>query len=111
MMWRIHHSYILQRLIRDKGADAFKPMDEDRSVIEYARAGQSLCLNLMGQVCMMMWRMCDDVTYVYDDVIYVSQSHGAGVYDDVTHVYDDVTYVYDDVIYVSQFHGAGVYYR
>jgi hypothetical protein len=32
-----------------KGADAFKPMDEDRSVIEYARAGQSLCLNLMGQ--------------------------------------------------------------
>ena len=33
----------------DKGADAFKPMDEDRSVIEYARAGQSLCLNLMGQ--------------------------------------------------------------
>lgn len=42
-------SLTMQRLIRDKGADAFKPMDEDRSVIEYARAGQSLCLNLMGQ--------------------------------------------------------------
>jgi len=42
-------SLTMQRLMREKGADAFKPMDEDRSVIEYARAGQSLCLNLMGQ--------------------------------------------------------------
>jgi tetratricopeptide (TPR) repeat protein len=39
----------MQRLMRDKGADAFKPMDEDRSVMEYARGGQQLCLQLMGE--------------------------------------------------------------
>jgi hypothetical protein len=27
-------------LTKPVGADAFKPMDEDRSVIEYARAGE-----------------------------------------------------------------------
>jgi len=41
-------SLTMQRLLRDKGIDAYKPMDEDRSVMEYARAGQGLCLALMG---------------------------------------------------------------
>ena len=41
-------SLTMQRLMRDRGVDAFKPMDEDRSVMEYARAGQQLCLALMG---------------------------------------------------------------
>ena len=43
------HTTPTQRLMRDKGADVFKPMDEDRSVMEYARAGQQLCLQLMGE--------------------------------------------------------------
>jgi len=42
-------SLTMQRLIRDKGADAFKPMDEDKSVMEYAKAGHQLCLELMGE--------------------------------------------------------------
>eukprot|EP00960_Hanusia_phi_P075727 768459-Hanusia_phi.AAC.15 len=42
-------SLTMQRLMRDKGLDVFKPMDEDKSVIEYARAGYTLCISLMGQ--------------------------------------------------------------
>ena len=34
--------------MRDRGVEAVRPMDEDRSVVEYARAGQLLCSLLMG---------------------------------------------------------------
>ena len=37
-----------QRLVRDRGVEAFRPIDEDKSVMEYARAGQLLCKLLMG---------------------------------------------------------------